>query len=685
MKLSEQQLEIVESEEKYIFVKAGAGAGKTEVLVQRIIRLLEKNPELSIKDFAIITFTNNSTAEMKSRLIGAMFQKLHSIEDPNQKERFRYEMELIGRAQISTIHKFCDALLNLAGPFRFENKVYSPEFRISTTNVYNPISVVLSQWMEELSQGSHPLLEIMPPHRIRKLIEQFYYQLRSKGIDIREVIEKTEEALIWARTDDKSKIKRALKDLIHRLDEEYRKQKVGQIDVDDLLEFTYLALKEFPKLLNRVKSRFKHIFADEFQDTSFYQTEMIKLICEGNNSPSLFAVGDVKQSIYQFRGADLNSYQMFEQWVKERGRVYHLRTNYRSKGEIVEFVNQLFHRLERNSKRPHVIYEPLEPYHSAKEPIDSVIKWIPPHELGEIEAVVSFLQNVNPETYSQYTILFRTNGPMLEFEQKLNAAGIPAKILGGGDFFQRPEIIAMYHILKWIIAPDDMIRRNEALRTPWVNFDHSKLERLCARLKGVIPIYSVAQILEEIYRNEALNIRGYLQYHNQIQARANLEKLKEITRTKFIGEKVGLIQYVEWLGNMIQHNHDEQQAEILEEQNAVQLTTIHSAKGLEFDNVILVELERRVDRDFLNPKILYHPETGIEFSFNRYLESSSITSDKYHEILSKYKEEYLAEEERILYVALTRAKQSLYLVGEPFSSKQSKKKVTYLSWIQGES
>jgi DNA helicase II / ATP-dependent DNA helicase PcrA len=682
MKLSDQQLEIVESEEKYILVKAGAGAGKTEVLVNRIIRLLEKEPKLSIKDFAIITFTNNSTAEMKSRLLGAMFKKLHSTKDPVQKERFHYEMELIGRVQISTIHKFCNAILKFAGPFRFENKVYSPEFHISTTNINKVISVVLSQWMEELSQGSHPLLEIMPPHQIRRQIEYFYNQLRSKGIDIQEVVEKTEQALMWMQTDQKSNIKRTLKELVLRLDEEYRKQKVGRIDVDDLLEFTYLALKGFPRLLNQVKSLYKYIFVDEFQDTSFYQTEIIKLICGGSNSPSLFAVGDVKQSIYQFRGADLNSYQGFERWINDRGKVYHLRTNYRSRGEIVEFVNSIFLRLERNSKKPHVVYEPIEPYQTAKEQISHVVKWIPSHELGEKQAVAFFLQEVDPGTYNKYTILFRTNKSMLEYEQKLNQVGIPTKILGGGDFFKRPEIRYVFHILNWIMAPDDLIRKNEVLGIPWVNFDHEKLERLYKELKRVIPIYSVAQILEEIFKNKDLNIRGYLQHYNQIQTRANLEKLKELTRTKFIGEKIGLIEYVQWLGSMIQHNQDEEQAEILEEFNAVQLTTIHNAKGLEFDHVILVELERGLDHDLLNPTILFHPETGIEFSFRRYLEPTTITSDKYHERLAQYKEEYLAEETRILYVALTRAKQTLYLVGDR-NAQRTKNKITYLSWILG--
>src|SRR5690606_31874650 len=107
--------------------------------------------------------------------------------------------------------------------------------------------------------------------------------------------------------------------------------------------------------------KFKYIFIDEFQDTSLYQSEIVKRICDGSEkSPNLFVVGDVKQSIYEFRGADTNAYSKIEEWIKESGSILTLSTNWRSTPEIVHYVNYVFDRIKDNEKY-HFKRDPLTP------------------------------------------------------------------------------------------------------------------------------------------------------------------------------------------------------------------------------------------------------------------------------------------------------------------------------------
>lgn len=677
MELSLEQKEIINSDERFILIKAGAGAGKTEVLVQRILRLLEKDPSLSITDFAIITFTNNSTEEMKNRLQGTLYKKLNELKDDQIKGRLWYELELINTAQISTIHKFCHSVLNLAGPFRLENSRYSPQGKISSSQLSKSIDKVMSDWIEKQNGQTHPLIRMMPAFLIKKHLKMLYESIRSKGDDIQQIYDTTRRAWI---PDERGQIKKALAEFLCLLDKEYTDRKVLNIDVDDLLELTYKAMTNLPGLKEKIAKKFRYIFVDEFQDTSYYQAEILQMICSKENGPSLFVVGDIKQSIYQFRGADLKSYNYFEEWIKERGKVYHLFTNYRSALGIVQFVNRLFKEIQSINK-PKFLFEPLQ---AGKKGNDSgdCIHFINTNQENEKEIIISLLKTVDESEYPRYAILCRTNSVLHEYEKTLTKTGIPLKIKEGGGFFQREEIININRILHWLNTPNDLVKREEVLTVNWFQHNHKKLQRVEEDLQKVMCRYSVAQILEELYKHPALNIRGYCKYHGFLQARANLEKLKEMTRFRFSGERLSLIDYLQWFDNQILHNIIEPQATVNDNQQSVLLTTIHSAKGLEYDYVILVDLDRKLESEHLYPRILIDNESGIEFKFNEYTNPQIMkVSDHYEAALERYKEEYLSEEARVLYVALTRAKQKLYLLGN-WNEDQKNNKNHYSKWLR---
>ncbi|KDE47065.1 hypothetical protein DI43_10625 [Geobacillus sp. CAMR12739] len=159
------------------------------------------------------------------------------------------------------------------------------------------------------------------------------------------------------------RLKKELVELLKRIHEHHYLLKYNSLDVDDLLEYCYKILKNDYGLLRKIQQKYRYIFIDEFQDTSLYQAEMVKLICDGSdNAPALFLVGDLKQSIYEFRGADTDSYSKIEEWIAKDGMVLTLSTNWRSNPSLVVFVNTVFDRIKKKESSNYTFYqEPLKP------------------------------------------------------------------------------------------------------------------------------------------------------------------------------------------------------------------------------------------------------------------------------------------------------------------------------------
>ncbi|BDG43956.1 UvrD-helicase domain-containing protein [Saccharococcus caldoxylosilyticus] len=666
--LTDEQRRIVESKADKILVRAGAGTGKTEVLTQRIIHLLEENQQLSIRHFAIITFTNKATENLRSRLKKALYRQWSQETDSKQKERYRYELELLNLAQISTIHQFCRQILDEIGPFEVNGMKYAPGFRVSSSALYDAVDVVIEESIRNHQSKPLKLLEMIPIFKIKKLLVSIYKELKSKGVSFEEAIEKTNYSILVKEEvgTDPWKIKKELLELLQNLREEHIKRKLYELEPDDLLEYAYLALKTFPEVASRIRRMYQHIFVDEFQDTSLFQAEILKILCSGcENPPHLFVVGDAKQSIYQFRGADIQSYEYIEQWIEREGEVLTLSKNFRSLKPLVDYVNSTFLRIMTNDHLPNFRHEFLQAHDQSNLEIQDVVFKIPLNGQPQAERVASFIaENVKRgENAGNFAVLFRTNKYMLEYEEALKNYHIPVRVFGAGNFFQKKEIIDLYKVIIYLLFPNSYVYQQEALYTDFINGDLQKLLNLKTDMQRPLLRYSVVQIIEEIYQKT--QIRELYRRKNYIQGLANLDYLKEITRELLNEEKIQLVEYVKWLEKKIETDREQKQAEIYSSENnedAVTLITIHSAKGLEYPYVILVELDRNLDSPYLRPPVLYSPNSGIEFSIKNYTNNYYITSHQYDDAFKSYNNEYLAEEARILYVAMTRAEKRLYLL-----------------------
>ncbi|MGN7177564.1 UvrD-helicase domain-containing protein [Cytobacillus sp. SAFR-174] len=685
MQLTDEQKNVINSNQRKILVKAGAGTGKTEVLTKRIIRILEENPNVSIKDMAIITFTNKATEELQGRLKKAFYRKWKMENDPTKKIRFRYELESLNLAQISTIHMFCKNVLEMIGPYVSKEIIYSPAFNVKADYLNDAIDETIENWIIEKSKNKKKIehLKIMPVYNLKNMIKVIYSQIRTKGFDIDRVINSTKRSALLEMESSKKNLKLELYEILSSVSLIHRKYKYDRLDVEDLLEYTSKILRERSDIANDIRGRFKYIFIDEFQDTSNYQSEIFKIICDdSDNSPNLFVVGDIKQSIYEFRGADTNAYSRIEQWIAHNGSILNLSINWRSTPEVVHFVNDVFNRIEDNNKY-HFKRDPLK----AKEnreviELQNAYEWL----LEDVNSkqpqlIADFIKNKienKEETAENFTILTRKNYELEVIAEELNKKGIPFKILDSGNFYNQKEIVDMYKVLNGLLNPGNQSATQEAINTIFFQNNDRNFNALFDIIDKNQLIYNItpSQIIDFIIQRTGVFSRC------SSQIKSNLNKLKEISRRLIKNEKLSLYQFINWFAMMISAKVDEPLADTLNEnQSAVKLMTIHKSKGLEFPIVILPNLDQSISESSLNPEIIINPQSySLEYYYRKYYDNNSIIkSSSYDETIDSIQYNVYSEELRVLYVALTRAKRKIIMCGK---NKLKKDKICFQNWLK---
>lgn len=684
MGLTKEQLDAIKENSGIILVKAGAGTGKTEVLTRRIIYLLEQDPTLSINEMAIITFTNKATENILSRLKEYLYQKWKYTNNPQLKLRFRYELEGLNSAQICTIHKFCKNILDEIGPIYSQDFQYSPNFSVSSGSLYQAIDDAIELWIKENEENGKEILhlEYFPVYKLKEVIKNAYIMLKTKGLNLNKVLKQTIDQSYFEINAYPRKIKKELIEVITKISQLHSKYKLQTLDTDDLLAYCAKVLYSNKGAREKIKQKYKHLLVDEFQDTSSYQTEIIKALDPGNTGPNLFAVGDGKQSIYKFRGADLNSYSRFEKSINNEGKILSLRTNFRSSPELVTMVNLVFQKVSEEKEKYSFNPESLIPKIDQKElDIYNAFEWLlSPSSEKESEITANYIKEqlengVNPQ---KIAVLFRRNYEMEKYYQVFIKEGIPCKMVDSGDLYNQREIVDLHKIFNLLLTPNSKIAYEEALDTIYFNYN---IEQLNNFLNGVATIYiekmTPAQVINYIYRNVEKNIIGR---DNKRQIIANLNKIKQITRQFNIKENFSLEKFNNWLGSMIYSHNDETLGDFIFDEENVTLMTIHKAKGLEFPIVILPELDRPYGESILEPPVIYNEDTGLEFNYKKHFDKNiTCVSEGYENAIKQYKKDHFSEELRVLYVALTRAKEKLILVG----SKDCQKSIMcFQNWIK---
>lgn len=605
--LNTEQYDAVTSFDKYLRVIAGAGSGKTRVLTCRVAYLIEEMGVLP-RSILAITFTNKAAREMKSRVDDMLSTSTNG---------FGY--------LITTFHSFCARFLRE----EIQHIDYPNNYVIMDED--DQIKVVKDIMKEmEVSDDFKP-----------KSVVSYISFTKTCGISPKEALEKAKDF-----------VGETIKAKIYAKYEEYLTSNF-YLDFDDLIIKTVEILKKFPRVKEKWNEKYEHILVDEFQDTNDIQYELLTLIL--GEHCSLFVVGDPDQTIYTWRGANVDLIMDFKKRFQPSRDIV-LKKNYRSTKNILACANALI----RNNKKRVEKDLITDNYSGAKvikyeaQSTDKEASWV-------VQRINELLRNNEELTYSDFAILYRSNYYSRAFEQCLVNYRIPYVIYGGMKFFERKEVKDSIAYLRLALKEDDALAFERIINVPRRGIGDKALqdikdgakERNCSMYKYCV----------DVLANKNLKIKDFVRAIENCKeklADSNEENFGDIL--KDLMEKSGYLQSlrdekeserienIEELANYLfslQSTHDnfslaEALQEItlysaqdeMEDKNMVTLMTVHTAKGLEYPFVFVVGMSEGV---FPSARSI---SGGDGFMENK---------------------DAIEEERRLAYVACTRAKKQLFL------------------------
>lgn len=595
--LNKNQKQAVETQSKYVRIIAGAGSGKTRVLTTRIAWLIQSGQAWPNKILAI-TFTNKAANEMKERVR-------------------RMLLDQGGQVWISTIHSLCVRILREDIPCLG----YPRNFTVMDQDDQK---AVLKEAYKEFNLDKQN-------YSFASMLD---YIANNKAAEI-----SVERAYMFAGTIEKEKNKAKVYEYYLN-----RQHKLYALDFDDLLLKTVKLFESFPEPLEKWRKRFSYIHVDEFQDIDEIQYKLIKLLCGLENS--LYVVGDPDQTIYTWRGADVNIIMNFEKDFSPLETII-LNENYRSTPEILNGANSVIqynkYRVEKELYTSNSSKEKITHYTSASEEYEA--RWI----AGKIEE-----WHKKGKDYRDIAILYRSNYLSRALEKGLLDGHIPYVIFGGIKFYERAEIKDALCYLRMIEQADDLAFLR-VINNPRRGIGNKTLDTILAKAKEEdLSMYEVIQKYQ-LFTGKVQNaLDAFVKMVEKWRAakknqdiskllemvledsgyRKMLEEDKETERLENLKELINDIQSFsinypdstldEYLQLVSLYGNRSEE----ESGQAVSLMTIHAAKGLEFDVVFVAEMS---DGIFPSERSMQEGIKGIE------------------------------EERRLAYVAMTRAKEKLYL------------------------
>lgn len=596
--LNPAQVDAVTHPSGPLLVVAGAGSGKTRVLTRRIAHLVV---ERGVSPFAIlaITFTNKAAGEMKERVAALVGPVAHDM-------------------WVSTFHSACVRILRrdaalLGYPSRFS--IYDQGDAVRLTG----------------------------------------YVIRDLGLDVKRYPARAvHSAISAAKNEGRSAsgyVEHAAGPYEHRIGEvftEYQARllRAGAMDFDDLLGNAVRLLRSQPDVLERYRGRFQHILVDEYQDTNQVQNDLVMLL--GSAHRNVCVVGDSDQSIYRFRGADIRNILEFERAFPD-ATVVVLDQNYRSSQTILDAANAV---ITRNPGR--------QPKHLWTDagPGDRVVRYRADDEVDEARWVVGRIRSLHDagRRWSDMAVFYRTNAQSRAVEEQMVNLGVSYRVIGGTRFYDRREVRDALAYLKLAANPVDEVAARRVLNVPrrgvgdtsvakvdalaaegGIGFVAALRESVDAGVSGraATGIQAFLDLLDhlsgsvddgpETVLSAALDRSGYLdelRSEHTIESEGRLENLAEL-----VGAASGFDSVDDFLERVGLVADTDDLPDDGDDAGQVVLMTMHAAKGLEFPAVFIVGME---DGVFPHLRALGDPDE-------------------------------LAEERRLAYVGITRARERLFL------------------------
>lgn len=499
------------------------------------------------------------------------------------------------------------------------------------------------------------------------------------------------------------------------------KQKKNMLDFSDVEHNALRVLvdsetKELTETALEYQQQYREVMIDEYQDSNYVQETLLTAVSGvKNGNENLFMVGDVKQSIYRFRLARpelfMDKYHRFSTEESSQQRI-DLHRNFRSRREVVEAVNDIFYPLMEKDLG-NVAYDAeaalyagaVYPDYENADCCKPELLLVPSQESGmerreqEAAAVAGRIrelvetQEIPGITYKDIVLLLRSMSGWAETYQKVfEQEGIPLIVASKTGYFSATEVQTVLSLLRVLDNPYQDIPLAAVMKSYFGKFSSEELAQIRSEYPGMpfyqcveqmlpvsekiiafqemlqkfrqrIPYTPIHRLLQEI-----LNETGYRNYVAALpageQRRANLDMLMEKAVAYEQTSYHGLFHFIRYIDRLMKYDVDYGEAEIVSEQeNAVRLMSIHKSKGLEFPVVFVCGMGKQFNEQDLNSNMIFHPEFGIGLKWFD-CEKRTKANTLIHQIFAmEAKKENLGEELRVLYVALTRAKEKLILAG----------------------
>lgn len=600
--LNEMQQKAVEQTEGPLLILAGAGSGKTTVLVNRIAHIIE---DLGVAPWSVlaITFTNKAAGELKSRLeqmLGVCAEDIwagtfHSccmriLRREIEKLGYDRSFNVYDSADQQTLIKECLAQLNL------DDKTFPPKTMLSYISSAKD-SLIECEEFSKTYEADYRM------SRVAKIYSLYQQKLRA----------------------------------------------YNAVDFDDIILLTVKLFRKFPEVLEYYANKFRYILVDEYQDTNHCQFELVRLLSSIHHN--LCVVGDDDQSIYKFRGANIQNILDFERCF-DHAAVIKLEQNYRCTASVLEAANCVIanntqrkeKRLWTNNEKGELpfLYDAGNEHDEAYFVADQILR------LCRKEGAV----------YSDFAVLYRMNAQSRVLENALRQSGIPYRVVGGLRFYDRKEVKDIIAYLRLVQNPGDNISLKRIINQPKRGIGQKSIDTLeqisVSRGESMFDTACCANEIPELARaaaklipftdmirslfpyqedldqllDQLLQKSGYvdeLLREDTVESRSRIENIKELSGAvdEYVEQSddptlAGYLEQVSLVSDI--DNYDQSE-------DAVTLMTLHSVKGLEFPNVFLCGMEE-----------------GVFPSYR------SITE-----------EDELEEERRLCYVGITRAKKRLFM------------------------
>lgn len=598
-------------------VIAGAGSGKTRVLTHKIAYLLEQGYEPW--SILALTFTNKAANEMKKRIgqiVGderaryLWMGTFHSI----FLRILRVEHEALGFSSNFTIYDSADSkslMKAIIKEMGLDDKTYKP------ANVLSRISNAKNQLVTA---------------------EQYINNPSNRDVDARSKM--PEVGTLFMRYAN-------------------RCRQADAMDFDDILLYTYFLFEKYPDIRQKYAERFRYVLVDEYQDTNFAQHRIVFQLTEQNQH--VCVVGDDAQSIYSFRGANIDNILSFNK-IYPNSKLFKLEQNYRSTKNIVNAANSLIHKNQGQIQKN---------VFSENEVGEKIIVHEAYSDVEEAEIVckeIRRLKQLDKCEYSDFAILYRTNAQSRAFEDNMRKQGMPYKIYGGLSFYQRKEIKDVIAYFRLAINPNDEEAFKRVINYPTRGIGNTTIQKIVdAANSHNVSLWSVisAPIENGLSVNKStitrlMQFKDLIESFTELTMHKNAEEVgREIIQRSGIMAEIysdttpenlsrqenleelanGLTDFVQ--GRLEEDNQNVSLSDYLsevslisdldtdkgDEEHKITLMTIHSAKGLEFPTVFVVGLEE----------------------------------DLFPSALSAGSPREMEEERRLFYVAITRAEKHCFI------------------------